>query len=254
MKEKKDTIKITSVLHKGISSPVVINRKKYLILTEDIDPKEHFVITKVYLGGKLILTRPVDCKRLLKSPHAEKKIAELVSRQHKTIAEMLKKEYEQTIKKPSDYLDEIKILLQKKNHKAALEELSLSLEEYPEDPFLLSYYGCLQAIINRDYTRGVETCKEAIRMYDDKVLIGKDIFYPTFYLNLGRAYLAARNKKEAVKALQKGLAYDRENKDILWEMTKLGVRRKPAVPYLKRSNPINKYIGMILHTLKKNTA
>ena len=25
------------------------------------------------------------------------------------------------------------------------------------------------------------------------------------------------------------------------------------VPYLKRSNPINKYIGMILHTLKKDS-
>jgi tetratricopeptide (TPR) repeat protein len=253
MKEKQDTIKITSGLHKEISSTVVINGKKHLILTEDIDPKEQCVVTKVYLGGKLILTRSVDCKRILKSPHAEQKIKELINRQHKTIAEMLKKEHEIKIKTPSDYLNEIKNLLQKKDHRAALELLSIALEQYPEDPFLMSYYGCLQAIINRDYAHGIEICKEAIRIYDERASIGKDIFYPTFYLNLGRAYLAARRRKEAVQSLQKGLAYDRENKDVLWEMKKLGVRRAPAVPYLERSNPVNKYIGMLLHAFRKDS-
>lgn len=36
----------------------------------------------------------------------------------------------------------------------------------------------------------------------------------------------------------------------LWEMKKIGARRKPPIPYLKRTNPINKYIGILLHKLK----
>jgi hypothetical protein len=30
-------------------------------------------------------------------------------------------------------------------------------------------------------------------------------------------------------------------------MQKLGVRKKPPVPFLDRSNPINKYIGKLLN-------
>ncbi len=81
--------------------------------------------------------------------------------------------------------------------------------------------------------------------------VSREVFYPTFYLNLGRAYIAAGKKKDAVFAFQKGLSYDEENKDLLWEARKIGMRRAPAIPYLKRTNPINKYIGMILHKLGK---
>ena len=91
-------------------------------------------------------------------------------------------------------------------------------------------------------------------MLEEKMPFGQEIFYPTFYLNLGRAYFAAKKKKEAVKSYQKGLAFDKDNKDILWEMRKLGMRRMPVVPYLKRSNPINKYIGMMLHVLGRDSS
>jgi hypothetical protein len=32
------------------------------------------------------------------------------------------------------------------------------------------------------------------------------------------------------------------------------MRKKPPVPFLDRSNPINKYIGMILHVKEKEPA
>ncbi len=67
-----------------------------------------------------------------------------------------------------------------------------------------------------------------------------------FNLNLGRAHLAIGEKEEAIKAFKLGLRADPENKELLGELKKLGVRKSPPVPFLKRNNPINKYLGMLL--------
>ena len=250
---KKDSIKITSSIHKEkeISTNVIISGKKYLIITEDLEPEENLITTRVYLGGKILLTKQIDCKNILKGPSAGERTVELVRGQHKTIVEILRKEDSMKEKNPSDYLDEVKRLLQRKSNRRALELLTHALEQYPSEPFLLSYYGCLEAIINRKYAYGISTCLKAISLLHEGMSFGQEIFYPTFYLNLGRAYVVAKNRKEAVKAFQRGLTFDKENKDLLWEMHKLGRRRKPALSHLKRSNPLNKYIGMLLYKLDK---
>jgi hypothetical protein len=73
------------------------------------------------------------------------------------------------------------------------------------------------------------------------------------YLNLGRAYVAARRKRDALDAFRKGLEYDKSNREILVEIRALGSRKKAVVPFLDRSNPINKYIGKIVHKENKTT-
>jgi tetratricopeptide (TPR) repeat protein len=251
--KKKNSITIKSSLHKEISTNLVIDGKKYLILTEDLHPEKELIITNVYLGGKLLLTKTLNYRDIPAKPDRDKKIEELIQRQHKTIAEVLKKENIKRAKTPTSYLDEVKNLLQKKNKKGALELLTYAMKKYPDDPFLLSYYGCLEAIINKNYEYGMNICQRAIEILNEKIPFGQEIFFPTFYLNLGRARLSSGNKQDAVTSFQQGLSYDRENKDLLWEIKKLGMRKKPLIPYLKRSNPINKYIGMILHTVKKDS-
>lgn len=248
MKDK-DSIKIQSYLQKEISTNVVINGKKYLILTEDISPFNQIVNTKVYLNGKIISSRNIECKDILKFPDPEKKMAEIVQQQHQTIIKILKKENEKRDMTPSKYLNEVKLLLKKKEHRKALKVLFQALKKYPDDAFLLSYYGCLEAVILKNYAFGIETCQRAIDLLNNTTPFGQEIFYPTFYLNLGRAYLSAGKKKEAVESFRKGLSFEKDNRDIIWEMMKLGIRRKPPIPYLKRTNPLNKYIGIILHKL-----
>jgi tetratricopeptide (TPR) repeat protein len=249
--KKDNAIKLTSGKQREIGTNLVINGKKYLILTEDLEPKDNLIASTVYLGGKIVLKKKVDCRKALKSSAPREAIIELVQGQHKTIAEILRAEDSTKVKSPSDYLDEVKFLLQKKSNKRALELLIQALGSYPSEPFLLSYYGCLEAIINRKYVYGIDTCLTAIALLDERMSFGQEIFYPTFYLNLGRAYVVAKKRREAVRAFKKGLTYDKENKDLLWEMNKLGRRRSPALPYLNRSNPLNKYIGMILHKLDR---
>lgn len=251
--KKEDSIKIRALLHKDVSTNITIDGNKYLILTDDLAPKNQRISTKVYLGGKILFTRDLDLKEFTGAPAAGKKLLGLIHRQHEMIIEILKEESLKKAKTPSDYLDEVKILLQKKNNRRALDLLNAALLEYPDEPFLLSYYGCLEAVINKNLAYGIDTCKRALDMLNDRSPVSKEIFYPTFYLNLGRAYIAAGKKKDAIEVFQKGLSYDGENKDLLWESRKLGMRKNPVIPYLKRTNPINKYIGMILHKLGKST-
>ena len=251
--KKEDSIKIKALLHKDVSTNITIDGNKYLILTDDLAPKNQRITTKVYLGGKILFTRDLDLKEFTGAPATGKKLLGLIHRQHEMISELLREESLKKAKTPSDYLDEVKILLQKKNNRRALELLNSALLEYPDEPFLLSYYGCLEAVINKNLAYGIDTCKKALDMLNDRSPVSREIFFPTFYLNLGRAYIAAGKKKDAIEVFQKGLSYDEENKDLLWEGRKLGMRRQPVIPYLKRTNPINKYIGMILHKLGKST-
>jgi tetratricopeptide (TPR) repeat protein len=157
----------------------------------------------------------------------------------------------QEIVKPGAYLRAVKAHLRKGNQKAAFSLLQRASIQYPEDPVILSYYGCFQAIVDRKYRAGVENCKKALSLLKKESSFGEETLYPVFFLNLGRAYIAAGKKKEALVELTRGLKYDNRNSEILQELRTLGMRKKAPVPFLDRSNPINKYIGLILHTTKK---
>jgi tetratricopeptide (TPR) repeat protein len=248
--EKEDSRKITPGPQKELSANVVISGKKYLVMTEDFGAEKHLILTRVYLGGEIISTKKTDYKYILNTPDLGKKLRTLMHSQHEQVLDMIKTEKTREKKKPPDYLDEIKTLFQSKNHKSALKLLTEALEQHPNNPFLLSYYGCLEAVLNKNYKLGIETCSEAIKIFKRKTPFGQEFFYPVFYLNLGRTFLAAGNKKKAIEAFYKGLTYDHENKDLIREIKKLGMRRKPLMSFLPRSHPINKYIGMILNKLK----
>ncbi len=149
--------------------------------------------------------------------------------------------------KPVDYLRAVKAHLRSGKQKDAFRLLQQGAVRFPNDPLILSYYGCLQAIVDKKYRSGVETCRKAIAQLKKAETFGEELLYPVFYLNLGRAYVAAAKKKDAIEAFNKGLEYDNTNRDLLQELRSLGLRKKPLVPFLDRSNLINKYIGMILH-------
>jgi len=249
---KDGPVKITSSPQKGLSTEVTIDRKRYLVLTEDLGIKKHCVTTRVYLGGEVISSMDRDYKDIVNVPDINEKLGELLYKQHELALALLKAEKMKEMQKPSDYLDEVKTLLQGMNHKGALEKLVAALKEYPDDPFLLSYYGCLEAIVNKNYVRGIDTCLKAIKILNGWLPFGQEFFYPVFYLNLGRAYLAAGDRKKAIEVFCKGLTFDGGNRELLREVRKLGIRRKPVVPFLPRSHFINKYIGMVLHKLRRD--
>jgi tetratricopeptide (TPR) repeat protein len=68
------------------------------------------------------------------------------------------------------------------------------------------------------------------------------------YLNLGRIYLIAGKKDDAIRTFREGLGYEQDHQ-IIDELEKLGTRKPPLISSLKRSNPANKYLGIIFKKL-----
>jgi tetratricopeptide (TPR) repeat protein len=157
---------------------------------------------------------------------------------------------------PAAYLHETKELLAKGRRGEAYRLLQLAVVKYDEDPFLLSYFGYLTALLEGKYRNGIESCKLAIVLLEKKFLRGtedvEERLNAVLYLNLGKAYLAAGKKKDAVDTLQKGLHFDKQNKDLQKELEILGIRKYIPVPFLDRSNMINEFLGRLLRKPDKN--
>ena len=156
------------------------------------------------------------------------------------------------VTKPADYLRAARTHLRNNEQKKAFVLLQQAAVQFPDEPVILSYFGCLQALVDKKYRSGIETCKRAFTLLKGKEIDDVEKFYPLFYLNLGRAYLAAKKKQDAINAFTSGLKYDRSYSELLKELRGLGVRKQPPIPLLGRSNPINKYIGLLLHKDGKN--
>ena len=234
-----------STLEKDICNTVVVNGKKYLVLTENL-PGEHLITTRIYLGGTILSAKKVDYKKIMDTQDPERKIRDLMQSEHEQAFSMLGME---KTKEEETTVYYVKKLLKRKKYESALKLVTAALEQYPDEPILLSYYGYLEALVNKNYTRGINTCLKAREMVLEKAISGRDFFNPVLYLNLGRAYLAAGSKEDAFEALRMGLIFGNENEDLLCELRELGMRKKPIVPFLQRSNPVNKYIGKVLHSL-----
>lgn len=149
--------------------------------------------------------------------------------------------------KAAEYIKAARAHLKGGRQKAAYILLMEAVVHYPDDAIILSLYGSLQALVDKKCRSGVDSCRKALTLFKPKDSRTASVLYPLFYLNLGRAYLAAGKKKEAVEAFLKGLDYDKHYSELKKEMKLLGMRKKPPVAFLERSNPINIFIGMLVN-------
>ncbi|TAN40879.1 MAG: tetratricopeptide repeat protein [Nitrospirae bacterium] len=243
---QKNSIKIISKRPPEFNSELVVDKVNYHVQTEDLGLRTCRIATRVYLKGEVVFSRDSDYSHLTKLKSFRERLVQLMENQHKNTADFFIREQTGKQKQKSDYFEEVQRLLKKGNGKSAIDLLEEALQKFPLDPFLLSYFGCLTAIVRNRPKEGIDICIDALRKLDQTMPFGSEFFYPVFYLNLGRAYIKSGNKQEAINALHQGLINDPDNKDILWELKKLGTRKKPPLPFLDRSNPINKYIGLLI--------
>ena len=116
-------------------------------------------------------------------------------------------------------------------------EKAINIERSPD---VCSYYALCIAKERGQVSYAVSLCKEAIQKEPGNSL---------HYLNLGKIYLIENNKEEAIKTFRAGLDYE-TNPLIIDELNKLGPRKPPILPFLERSNPINRYLGIMFRTKK----
>ena len=107
-------------------------------------------------------------------------------------------------------------------------------------PLISSYYALCIAKERGQFNKAISLCLEALKKEPQNSLL---------YLNLGRIYQLLKRKEDAVKTFREGLKFE-VNQQIVDELTKLGVRKDPIIPFLKRSNPLNKYLGIVFNKLR----
>jgi len=101
-------------------------------------------------------------------------------------------------------------------------------------PRYLSYYGLCLALETKKLHEAVKFCREAVN---------RENFNADIYYNLGRVLLKADRRREGYESLRNGLRLHQNHKGILRELRRIGVRRRPVLPFLSRSNPLNRALG-----------
>ncbi len=109
-----------------------------------------------------------------------------------------------------------------------------------KSPELLSYLSYCIATERGQIYEALKLCNDALSQEPDNSV---------HYLNLGRIYLHAGKKEEALLILRKGLSF-KENQTIKSILEKIGTREKTVFPFLPRNSFLNKYVGLLLHRLK----
>jgi len=105
----------------------------------------------------------------------------------------------------------------------------------------LSYFGLCLALVQKKFKPAIDLCRRAIEL---------QFYSGEHYENLTRVYVAAGNRKKALETIDAGLKLMPDDDSLLAVRKSLGVRAKPAVPFLDRAHPINVTIGQSRHAKK----
>ncbi|HHO69805.1 MAG TPA: hypothetical protein ENK12_12355 [Gammaproteobacteria bacterium] len=95
-----------------------------------------------------------------------------------------------------------------------------------------SYHGL--ALIRCGDVSGLNLCRHAAAREQGRAEV---------FVNLVLAELRFRHRRRAWEALSRGFQIDSGNPALHKLARKMGVRRRPLVPFLKREHPLNKWIG-----------
>lgn len=99
-----------------------------------------------------------------------------------------------------------------------------------------SYLGYGIARCQNRLDEGMKLCRHSIKV---------EFYQPENYLNLARTCLLRHDRAGAVRAVRGGLKVDRNNTELLVLYRELGIRRLPVLPFLSRSNPLNRLLGAL---------
>ena len=117
--------------------------------------------------------------------------------------------------------------------------LTHALKISPDNPIYVSHLGyCIGMLGNID--GGEKMCRRAAKMAPA---------VPIVLVNLGRILIETGKRQEARKLFTQAYRIDNTHSPAALELSRLGVRRQPVFPFLKRGNVLNKYFGILRHRL-----
>lgn len=114
---------------------------------------------------------------------------------------------------------------------AAREPLGLG-----EAGLFLSYLGCAMARTQGLESEGLALCEQAVKV---------EFYQPENWANLAEVLLLCGRRQEAINAVEQGLDIDSRFTRLQVIHRRLGERRRPIVPFLSRSHPVNHLLGLL---------
>jgi tetratricopeptide (TPR) repeat protein len=119
---------------------------------------------------------------------------------------------------------------------AARKELEMALQICPRHPGYLSLYGLCIAIESEDYESARKLCEKAIRINP------RD---PVSRVNLGKVFRMQGDTASAYGEFLTAYKIDRQHPAPAAELSRMGIRRPPVLPFLPRSHWANVGLGML---------
>lgn len=217
----------------------------YHVQTEDMGEKSCKLVTKVYQKGEVVFSRQTSYLDLAGKEDSSDLVKARMRQQHDAVVRDFLWE------RKMGFIEEAGRLLRRGGGISARNILKEAMALFPGDPLLRSHHGLLVATVDKKPAEGVRICREAMDVPGGLSTYGSGLYTGVFYLNLGKACLKGGDKAQAIRVFREGLRLDPENKDLLWEMKKMGLRRRPPISILSRGHPLNKYLGLILSRLKR---
>lgn len=103
----------------------------------------------------------------------------------------------------------------------------------------LSFYGLCLATEQHQFHEALRYCREALTL---------ESYNPDIRCNLGRVLLQQGRRREAYRCFLQGLRLEPGHTATLRALKFMGHRRRPALPFLARGNPINVFLGKLRQT------
>jgi tetratricopeptide (TPR) repeat protein len=125
----------------------------------------------------------------------------------------------------------------------ALEHFRTAQKLDPARPAFRSYFGLCLGLSERRFDKALELCRSAAK---------EEFYNASLYHNLARVHLAFGFKAEAIRYLRRGLMIDPRCQPILTELECLGRRRGPVLGFLRRRNPVNRWLGRMRRRGRRN--
>jgi Flp pilus assembly protein TadD len=131
------------------------------------------------------------------------------------------------------------VCIQRRNIEKAEALLADALKISPENPRYLSYYGLCVGMLG-ELGEAEKICLRAVKLY---------AYDPIILVNLGRILLEQGKRREAREMFARAYEMDNRNSAAALELSGMGVRRPPVIPFLTRNNPLNVALGRLRHRL-----
>ena len=114
-----------------------------------------------------------------------------------------------------------------------------------EAGLFLSYLGCAVARTQGQTREGLALCEQAVKV---------EFYQPENWANLAEVLILCGRRDEAMNAIEQGMDIDSSFGRLQALHRQLGERRRPLVPFLARSNPVNHMLGLVCSRVSQDLA